>query len=804
MNWIKKVFKAAFWIGIALVLLAGGVSLYFYYQKDKVIQAVIRQLNDHLAVPIEVYKVDVSFRHFPRLAVVFTQVRCRESTVQNPELLLKVENLYIKFSLIDVVFGRYYINEIGLENGYTHIKFFEDGSNNFTIFKTDTTSATTSPIDIEKLHLTNLQVTWSDFRDKMFTSQQVFSSVLSTSFRDSVRIKGYWTAQNMYVRTPDFIFEDQIFHNATCDVLVSDNFSSFSLHNAAIDKAKFWLDFKRENTNDYLQVEVQNQKIFSNPSIQKIASEYLPDFTVKNDHVSAKINAIKSAEKWAITSTFNGNFQKVILAKSDVQIDELKVKGSARYESTGFEIKLSELTGRSASTEVTGTLVIQKQKSTLIDGNLVVTGEPNGLARLAGLGQTVSGQGAVTAQVQFRYRAEDAPGKRKSIVLPEKFECVLRSDRLNLQIEDNAVVIPALQLTVDKQGFNFQQRLSVNDRNVNADLQIRGLATWLVDSTAFVDVKGSLEIDAYDENFWKSSATPSSSPLAALDRMRLDMQIEIGTYTVKQLKCTDIKAKVLKTDKNLAFTPITMNLFGGTMEFEGSLLSTAVGYNLSGKTQLRRIDLSQLMLGFNNFEQQTLTHKNLQGKLSGSVQFSLPLAADLDPYVRQIMADLDLKVYNGRLIDFEPMEALGRFADVDELKDIRFDELTNRLKIENQVIRIPQFEIRSNALNLILEGTHSFDNAIDYKVGLSLSDVLYQKRKHSRSLNDLVFEEDENGARIWIRISGTTDQPKITPIKAELVRSRNLLFTKTKEEPVDSSQSKKPSKSPFKFEWDEN
>ncbi|MCX8149331.1 AsmA family protein [Thermaurantimonas aggregans] len=804
MNWIKKAFKAAFWIGIAFLLLAGGVSLYFYYQKDKVIQAVIRQLNDHLAVPIEVYKVDVSFKHFPHLAVVFTQVRCTESTVENPELLLKVENLYIKFSLLDVVYGRYYINEIGLENGYTHIKFFEDGSNNFTIFKTDTLSTTTSPINIEKLYLNNIQVTLSDFRDKIFTSQQVFTSDLSTSFSDSVHIKGFWNAQNMYVRTPDILFEDKISHSAVCDFINGQDFISLKLENATIDRAKFDLIFTRENSKDELSFECQNQKIFSNPSLQKILSKYLSDFKVKNDNISAKIHAKKSADNWAITSTFNGSFQKVLWTKSDIQIDELKAKGSAHYESNSFEIKLSELAGRSASTEVTGTLAIQKQKSNLIDGNLAVKGEPNGLAKLAGFSQSVSGQGAVNAQVQFRYRMDESTGRNKNLVLPEKFECVLRSERLNLQIENNSLSIPALHLSIDKQGVNFQQRLSVNDRNVNADLQIKGLAEWLVDSTAFVEVRGVLEIDAYDENFWKSSATSSSSPLAALDRTLLDVQIEIGTYTVKQLKCTDIQAKVLKQDKNLEFRPLTMNLFGGTLEFEGNINTTTAGYTLNGKTQLRRIDLTQLMLGFNNFEQKTLTHKNLQGKLSGTVQFSLPLAADLDPDVRRISAEMDLRVQNGRLIDFEPMDALGRFADVDVLKDIRFDELNNRLKIENQLILIPQFEIRSNALNLILEGTHSFENAIDYKVGLSLSDVLYQKRKYSRSLSDVVFEEDENGARIWIRISGTTDEPKISPIKAELVRSRNQLFSKPKQEPSDSTQPTKPTKSPFKFEWDEN
>jgi predicted transport protein len=206
---------------------------------------------------------------------------------------------------------------------------------------------------------------------------------------------------------------------------------------------------------------------------------------------------------------------------------------------------------------------------------------------------------------------------------------------------------------------------------------------------------------------------------------------------------------------------------------------------------------------FNDFDQHELTHKNLYGKLSGTIQFSIPIDGKFDPDFRKINAQSNVRVTNGRLYNFAPIEALSRFADIEELRDIRFEELTNKLVIENQMIHIPQFSVRSNALDLILEGTHTFDNEVDYKVGLNLSDIVYQKRKRKTSINELIFEEDQDGAKLWIRISGNITSPKITPIKAELISQKTTIFRNSKAQSQDSIPSKKPSKTPYRFEWDE-
>ncbi|MFN3951426.1 MAG: AsmA-like C-terminal region-containing protein [Thermaurantimonas sp.] len=804
MKWIKKTFRIVLWTVLLSLLLVSGISIYFYFQKDVIINAAIRQFNEQLTVPIDVHQVDVSFRHFPRLSVLFTQVRCSESGTQRPELLLSTERVTIRFSLADVLFSRYYINEIGLENGYVHIKIFEDGSHNFSIFKTDTSSAS-STFEIEKLHLKNIQLTFSDFREKMFTSQLVYQAELSAAYKDWIQIKGHWNAQNRYVKAADWIVEDPIGHRADAFFRMGDNSWALQLDKASIDAVKFDLKYNRQDAEQEFQIQLKNQTIFSNQFTQNILKKYVREYQVKNDVITCTFSGKNSGENWRFSTEFTARAKNIIAGTESLIIDELKLAGRVYMDTNEVKATISNIVAQSAGTKISGDLMVFHKKNTTLSGTFSIDGEPNGIARLIGAGSQLNGNGSINAAGNFTYTIENKPVKKQNASLPVQVDCTLRSDKLELFFGENVVIVPALNLRIDNQGFNLRQTFTINDRSVDTDLQIRGLAGWIADSSAFLEAGGVLSIRRYDPSFWKSDSGPKGSVWPMLNRLRINLNLITDEYETGQLKCTDLNALVVKSGNDIEIKSLRTNLFGGSLEFQGILSLTPAELIVKGKSRLQKIELSQLMLGFNDFEQSTLTHKNLFGRLSGTVDFSLPMSHDIDPDFKKLKADMDIRITHGRLLNFEPMRALGRFADVEELKDIRFEELINKLSIENQMIRIPQFEIRSNALNLILEGSHSFENAVDYKVGLSLSDIVYQKRKRNRSVSDLVFEEDDKGARIWIRISGTTDQPRITPIKAELVRSRNQLLTRKNEVESDTTSSgSKPSKSPFKFEWDEN
>lgn len=104
------------------------------------------------------------------------------------------------------------------------------------------------------------------------------------------------------------------------------------------------------------------------------------------------------------------------------------------------------------------------------------------------------------------------------------------------------------------------------------------------------------------------------------------------------------------------------------------------------------------------------------------------------------------------------MQQLNKYLDDDGLSKIRFSDLKNDIHIENKTIYIPQMEIRTNVTSLKLSGTHTFDQQIDYHIVAPL-----RNRKKIKEADEAgAFEEDPTGAKIYLKITGTTDNYRVS------------------------------------------
>jgi hypothetical protein len=70
---------------------------------------------------------------------------------------------------------------------------------------------------------------------------------------------------------------------------------------------------------------------------------------------------------------------------------------------------------------------------------------------------------------------------------------------------------------------------------------------------------------------------------------------------------------------------------------------------------------------------------------------------------------------------------------------------------DNQVI-IPVMDIRSNALDLTASGTHGFNNHYDYRIRLLLSDLLYNKARHSGNTEFQTSTDESDTRTLFLKI----------------------------------------------------
>ena len=64
-------------------------------------------------------------------------------------------------------------------------------------------------------------------------------------------------------------------------------------------------------------------------------------------------------------------------------------------------------------------------------------------------------------------------------------------------------------------------------------------------------------------------------------------------------------------------------------------------------------------------------------------------------YNSSLNINSQLKIENGELIEFEPMYNLSDYVSIEELKNVKFATLENKIRIENERIIIPKMNINS-------------------------------------------------------------------------------------------------------------
>jgi hypothetical protein len=131
----------------------------------------------------------------------------------------------------------------------------------------------------------------------------------------------------------------------------------------------------------------------------------------------------------------------------------------------------------------------------------------------------------------------------------------------------------------------------------------------------------------------------------------------------------------------------------------------------------------------------------------------------------KVISKANLVINRGELIDFEPLEPLSKYIDLEELRHVKFSQLKNTVEIRNEKIYIPTMDIESSALSLSASGVHSFDNEIEYHIKLLLSDLLARKAKRARKEVEEFGEVEDDGTgktSLFIAMKGQLDNPSIT------------------------------------------
>ena len=239
---------------------------------------------------------------------------------------------------------------------------------------------------------------------------------------------------------------------------------------------------------------------------------------------------------------------------------------------------------------------------------------------------------------------------------------------------------------------------------------------------------------------------------------------DVGNLSFSKFTAQNIKGDVVVTGQKLIVNDLLLNTMDGKAQLSAVADASGEAIAIKAVADLNKINISKLFYQCNGFGQTTLNEKHLNGFATSTVNFSGNWSKELVADLESVTANGNISIEQGRLVDFKPLLSLSKYVEVNELKDIKFQAMQSSFDIKNQVISIPKTTIKNSAMNIELWGKHTFRNEIDYHIKLLMSELIANKKRANKQLDEemMVEENDpENRRCVFVLMTGTVDNPII-------------------------------------------
>lgn len=349
----------------------------------------------------------------------------------------------------------------------------------------------------------------------------------------------------------------------------------------------------------------------------------------------------------------------------------------------------------------------------------------------------------------------------------------------NIRYEDNHIMINDFHGEIGATKFNIDLNYFLGE---DPSLQIRD--NYLKLSADYIDYDALFKFDLSPPQD-KESITSTLEDVAAhaeafniyeLPFTNMRFQADIAHFLHHRIDLKNIKAALRTTPDHYVYVDtLSMDAAGGNIRLKGYFNGSDPKHiYMQPELVLNHVDLDKLLLKFENFGQDHLVSENLQGKLTAKIRGNIRVYPDLVPDLDQSSLEMDVKVLDGKLKNYDPMLALSQYMGDKNLRNIRFDTLQNSLAIDKGKITIPAMSIESTLGHMELSGTHDSGQNIDYYLRLPWETVrkaTWQKLFGSKKDNivdqdreDEIVEVDPNRKTKFLnlKIQGNIDDYKVS------------------------------------------
>lgn len=781
---LKKVLKG---IGITLLVLIALLIAIPYFFKGQIMAKLKTELNKNLNAKVDFKDVDISlFRRFPRLAVALEELQITGVNHFEGDTLLAVRRLDLAMNLMSAIKGdNIEIYNVVLQQPRIYATVDEEGRANWDITKPDTTTAAATPADTAK----------SEFA---LSLQQYSIEDATIKYTDRQGHMALSIEQLNHKGKGDFSQEQFTLQTTTTAESVS--FAQGFIPYLLNAKAEILTDVKIDNkTSTYAfktdKISVNNLKLATEGFIQLLTdSTYKMDIKYDAPSTDFKdilslIPAIYSQDfasiKTSGSTSFNG-FVKGTYTPQQLPAYGLHLtikNGFFQYPDLPKPVKNIQLAVNVSNPDgIPDHTIIDVPQAHLemdespVDLRLMVKTPVSDLyldaaakgkldlgkvaqfvkmeagTKLSGLlDADLKARGYMSAIEKQQYENFDASGNLavKNLAYSSKdYPDGVKVSSLLMQFNPKNVTVP--EFIGQYLGTNFTATGEVNNLLAYA-LRNDALNGRLALKADNINLDKWMATGSTETTPAKPADTAASVPFAVPNNLDFTIQAVADKVHYDKVDLTQLSGTLLINDETVTMKDIKGNALQGSMQIDGtySTKESKLHPDISLTYDVKELDIQQTFKAFNTVQKLMPIAQFLSGKLSSQLTMKGKLGKDMTPDLSTLTGDGNLLLIQGFLKKFAPLDQLATQLNVNSLKDISVRDIKNYFAFENGRMKVNPFRVKLNNMNMLIGGSHGFDQSMDYTMQLALPRALLGQQGNSL-VNNLVTQANSKGIPVTI------------------------------------------------------
>ncbi len=819
---MKKILKSTSKLIVAILLILASIATFGFvlgeYYSDEIQDYVIAEINSEIDVKVNVSSAEFSvLRKFPFVSIVLNDVVAlsgngfmRSEFVGMPsDTLFSASRIYLQFNLLDILRKEYRLRKIHAVGGSVTILVDSEGGVNYRIFKENNKKKDPKALTVGLDHVKVSGFTWQflnlakdifsegeikDLALKGKFSQNSFSlNTLSSLYFGTFKREGIEYASKLNLSSRLILdVQDSVYTISRGDL---------SLNNLNI-KAGGSFTTGSQTLLD-LQVAGENLDIkslvsalpFNTESIKKYAPAGKADMLIKlNGSLSSTaVPSIRAAFK-----VMNGS---VFLPQLGSQITGIALRGTysngSRRSAATSRILLSDFFVNYGESSLTGKLSLDNFINPFLSASLNGTLIAKDLSSVMNIEGLILEQGFIHPDLSININLSSYSDLGMKSLSANGINGTIGFEGISGKTPFSGLPLHLLEGSINMDGKTWFPVLTIKlgENIASTNLVVDHFLEFLLHKSAIPEINGEILSERLIiTDFIKKSDSSEEIDFHLPDSIYLKLHCKVDSFVYGKFLSSGLDTWFSYKPGLLSVSSLKMETMSGKVSAGGAIIEDIQGKMLLRTTgDLRKIDIHNLFHTFNNFGQDFIISENLKGFVSGTFDFSAHINNRLELQTKNLTAESDFVIENGELINFEPITELSSFVELSELQHIRFSTLKNSVLIKDETVFIPQMDINSSAFNITISGSHGFDNYFDYKMRLSLNDILAAKvKKPKRESEEFGVIEDDGAGKtnLYLTIVGTPDDFKIrydkkeavNKIKSDLQKEKKVLKTILREE----------------------